>query len=325
MSDIRTFFNDSELATYEKIFPELTIPTMGIDPEGMLATLAASSIEQVKFLNTFAGVPLDVLYENVGQKHKASNVMALSMLKKTGDTGGSGLELIDIPDDGFTGTYSNIFLSAAETGDSEEPEEPGTLAIKCPDNLWKAQNELINRQIFYMKDIKDTYAEKRQDLPQGFSMRDFVKSDWFKWAVDALLELIPGDLDDAIYALVQKHALKTIAWALVWLQKAYYAGSLLLAAMADENAYLLLLNNSFENYKLRSTILTQHDQSIQSLLAQVSLAESQASQKQTMDAEKEFFKKEALSERVFECPFSGLCLGEKNGAADVSEFDIERG
>lgn len=191
----------------------------------------------------------------------------------------------------------------------------------CPEKLWTAQNELIRRQIAYMKDIKETYAERRVEL-QGFNMREFVNSDWFAWAVAQLLKLIPGSVDDAVYQLVQKYALKTLGWCLCWLQKAYLAGSLLLAAMADENAYLLELEATIENYRLRSTIITQHDQSIQSLLQQVSLAEAQVSQQQKMDAEKEFFKKEALSERVFECPYSGLCLGEKNQAVDVSEFDI---
>lgn len=306
MGDIRAELEKSQLGEYNKVFPSLNVPALGATTEAHLETLARAAVEQIRFLNAFSGIPLEVLYENVGQRHKASNFMALSMLKKTGNAG-EGLGLIDIADDGVGGSYSSAFLSDGE---------------KVPDNLWKAQNELINRQIFYMKDIKDTYAEKRQDLPQGFSMRDFVKSDWFKWAVNVLLELIPGEVDDKIYALVQKHALKTIGWALVWLQKAYYAGSLLLAAMADENAYLLLLENTIENYRIRSDIITQHDQSIQSLLAQVSLAETQAA-KQTIDTEKEYFKKEAFSERVFECPYSGLCLGEKNGVADESEFDIQ--
>lgn len=310
MSSIRDYLTISELATYQKTFPTLTVPTMGTDTEGYIKTLAEAAIEQIRFLNTFSGVPMDVLYENVGQKQKAANLMALSVVRKTGNDG-ADYGLIDIPGDGIDGSYSNIFLTETETGEEEFPEM-----------LWKAQNELINRQISYLKDIKATYAEKRQDLPQGFSMREFVNSEWFKWAVESMLKLIPGEVDDAIYALVQKHAFKTIAWALVWLQKAYYAGSLLCAAMADENAYLLKLEASFDNYKLRSTIITQHDQSIQSLLQQVSLAESQATEQKNIDAEKEFFKKEALSERLFECPYSGLCLGEKNGVADTSEFDI---
>jgi len=220
----------------------------------------------------------------------------------------------------FLNAYAGVNLSAlyTQTGSFSDSEE-------MLDTLWTAQNKLIERQISYLRDIKDTYAEKRQDLPQGFSMRSFVQSDFFKWAVAFALTLIPGEIDDAIYQALQEHAHKIVGWALVWLQKAYYAGSLLCAAMADENAYLLKLEKSLENYKLRSTIITQHDQSIQSLLQQVSLAESQAAAmaaKQTIDEEKRAFMKEALSERVFECPYSGLCLGEKNGVAESSEFSL---
>jgi hypothetical protein len=313
MSSLRDYLCISELATYEKTFPVLTVPTLGSDSDGYLKNLAEAAIEQTKFLNTFAGIPIDVLYENVGQKHKASNLMALSVVKKTGNDG-ADFGLIDIPGDGESGSYSNIFLTDEATGEEVFPEL-----------LWKAQSDLLERQISYLKDIKETYAEKRQDLPQGFSMRSFVQSDFFKWAIEFALTLIPGDIDDAIYKAVQTHAHKVVGWALVWLQKAYYAGSLLCAAMADENAYLKRLEKSRDNYELRSKVISQHDQSIQSMLQQVALAESQAAQmaaQQTIDEEKRAFMKEALSERIFECPYTGLCLGEKNGVADESEFSL---
>lgn len=313
MSDIREFLRESEIGGYQKTFPTLSTPTLGTDAEGYMKTIAEAAIEQVKFLDTFSGIPLEVLFENVGQRHKASNLMLLSTLQPAENAGsGDGLELIRLPGE-TSGSYESILQSVTESDD------------EIPELLWKAQNILLERQISYLKDIKDTYAEKRQDLPQGFSMRDFVQSDFFKWAVEFALTLIPGEIDDTIYVLLQKHAHKVIGWALVWLQKAYYAGSLLCAAMADENAHLKQLNNSRENYELRSLIISQHDQSIQSLLQQVALAESQAAEmaaKQTIDEEKRAWMKEALSERVFECPYSGLCLGEKNGVAESSEFTL---
>ena len=313
MSDIRQFLQDSELGSYQKTFPNLNEPTLGSDAEGYMKTIAEAAIEQVKFLNTFSGIPLEELYENVGQRHKASNLMILSILSKLDTSGGDGLDMIRILGE-TGGSYESVLADFTSETNADFLE-----------TLWTAQNKLIERQISYLKDIKDTYAEKRQDLPQGFSMRSFVQSDFFKWAVSFALTLIPGEIDDAIYQALQEHAHKVIGWALVWLQKAYYAGSLLCAAMADENAYLLKLEKSLENYKLRSTIITQHDQSIQSLLQQVSLAESQAAAmaaKQTIDEEKRAFMKEALSERVFECPYSGMCLGEKNGVAESSEFTL---
>ena len=314
MSDIREFLRDSEIGSYQKTFPVLSTPTLGTDAEGYMKTIAEAAIEQVKFLDTFSGIPIEVLFENVGQRHKASNLMLLSTLQLTDAPGsGDGLELIRLPGE-TSGSYESILQGVTDS----EPDEITEL-------LWQAQNILLERQISYLKDIKDTYAEKRQDLPQGFSMRNFVQSDFFKWAVEFALTLIPGEIDDTLYKLLQEHAHKVIGWALVWLQKAYYAGSRLCAAMADENAYLLKLENSVENYRLRSNVITQHDVSIQSLLQQVALAESQAAEmaaKQTIDEEKRVFMKEALSERVFECPYSGLCLGEKNAVAEASEFTL---
>lgn len=223
---------------------------------------------------------------------------------------------------GAAGTYnepeaqpiSGQAVSNETGGSSDSPNA----AEKCPELLWKAQDLVLERQISYMKDIKDTYADRRQHL-QGFNMNTFVNSKWFKWAVENLLTLIPGEMDDAIYKLVQEHGVKVIGWCLVWLQKAYYAGSLLCAAMADENAYLKTLTPTIEHYKLRAQIITQHDQSMQVMMQQVALAEKQIAD-QKNDAEKEYWKWEAMSERVFECPYSGLCLGEKNGIADASDF-----
>ena len=225
---------------------------------------------------------------------------------------------------GAAGTYnapeSQPISGQAESSDTSGSADSPNAAEKCPELLWKAQDFLLERQISFMKDIQETYADRRKNL-QGFSMSNFVKSKWFKWAVESLLKLIPGEMDDAIYQLVQDHGVKVIGWCLEWLQKAYYAGSMLCAAMADENAYLKTLTPTLDHYRLRSQIITQHDQSMQSMLQQVALAEKQVSD-QKNDVEKEYWKREALSERVFECPYSGLCLGEKNGVADTSEFSI---
>ena len=81
MSDIKTFLEESELAGYGKTFPTLSVPALGGDTAGYLKTLAECAIEQIKFLNAYGGVPLDVLYENIGQRHKASNLAALSMFR----------------------------------------------------------------------------------------------------------------------------------------------------------------------------------------------------------------------------------------------------
>ena len=132
MSDIREYLEDSELRSYNKTFPSLTVPALGLDADGYLKTLAEAAIEQVKFLNAYAGIPLDVLYENIGQKHKASNLAALSMFRKrTQDEGTTsrGLELVDIPDDAITGTYSNAFLPAKLQGGQSLTLSSGLTAL----------------------------------------------------------------------------------------------------------------------------------------------------------------------------------------------------
>ena len=46
---IKEYLEQSELGSYKKVFPELTIPTLGDDADGYLRTIAACAIEQVNF------------------------------------------------------------------------------------------------------------------------------------------------------------------------------------------------------------------------------------------------------------------------------------
>ena len=133
MATLKEFLEESELAAFQKVFPALTIPTIETqNADGYLKAMTQAAIEQVKYLNTFAGVPLEVLYENIGQRHKASNVLALSMLRKKSQdssTSRGGLDLIDIPDDLVAGDYSNAFLPIKADKSTKPSLLKGLLAL----------------------------------------------------------------------------------------------------------------------------------------------------------------------------------------------------
>ena len=132
MSDVKEYIQQSELGTYAKTFPALSVPTLGSDAEGYMKNIAEAAIEQIKFLNTFAQIPVEVLYENVGQRHKASNMLALSILRKKSQdssTSRGGLDMIDIPDDLVAGDYSNAFLPVKADKTTKPSLLKGLLAL----------------------------------------------------------------------------------------------------------------------------------------------------------------------------------------------------
>ena len=114
-------------------------------------------------------------------------------------------------------------------------------------------------------------------------MKQFTESGAFKYLADLavkkvtdwLTDAYPGLADDAILDTIATYAPRAMGWALVWLDKQFLAGGLLCERMKAENTQLITMTASFEAYKLRSDIISQHDLTIQSLLSQVALVETQ--------------------------------------------------
>lgn len=173
-------------------------------------------------------------------------------------------------DEGGTGTGSNPI-------DGESPPS------EIPADLWTAQGNLITQQNAYLDDIKDTFTTIREQLNVGFTMQQFTESNAFKFMADLAVKKLtdwitdawPGLADDAILDTISTYAPKAMGWGLVWLHKQLLAGGILCERMKEENLQLLNLSSSFDGYKLRSDIISQHDLTVQSLLAQVALVETQ--------------------------------------------------
>lgn len=189
---------------------------------------------------------------------------------------------------GAAGTYNTPeaqpVSGEAESGSTETAVDRSGVTIS--DDLWRAQSSLIEQQNAYLDDIKATFAEKREDLNVGFSIKEFTQSNAFKYLADIAVKKVtdwitdawPGIADDAILDNIAKYAPRAIGWGVVWLHKQFLAGAILCERMKEENLQLLPLAKSFEGYRLRSDVITQHDLTIQSLLSQVALVETQLSQ-----------------------------------------------
>ena len=205
----------------------------------------------------------------------------------------------------------------------EEELAPGDDAVL--QSIWVAQTNLINQQIAYLDDIKTTFAEKRAHLPVGFSMDAFTESNFFKYlaeiaikkVIDLITDIIPGEIDDLIIDNFAEYGVKLMGAALCWLQKIYYAGSQLCERMKEENAAIAAMPASWEDYAVRSEILKQHDLSIQSLMAQVALAEKEVIQQSSVDSLDKISKnlsELSQGEAVVQCPHTGDYIYSRSGA-----------
>lgn len=195
-----------------------------------------------------------------------------------------------------------------ETSTTTTPPGENLAVIECPAGLWQAQSEVITQQSSYLDDIRSTFISKRENLGVGFDIQEFTESSIFKWLadvavkkiVDLVTDFIPGVADDVIVDTIATYAPKAIGWGLVWLHKQFLAGAALCERMQAENSQLLELKASIDMYRLRSDIISQHDLTIQSLLAQVAQVEAQIMKDVTSEtsADKE-------SEPAIVCPHTG--------------------
>ena len=174
-------------------------------------------------------------------------------------------------------------VSGGATGGTTTGGTTTEQALTISAELWTAQSNLITQQSSYLSDIKATFTTKREELKVGFTMQQFTESSVFKYLADIAVSKVtdwitdayPGVADDAMLDTIAKYAPKAIGWALVWLDKQFLAGGLLCDRMIEENNRLITMTNAFDYYKLRSDIVSQHDLTIQSLLSQVALVETQ--------------------------------------------------
>ena len=275
MATLKEFLEDSELGSYHKVFPALTIPTIETqDADGYLKVMALAAIEQVKYLETFSGIPLEVLYENIGQRHKASNLLAMSSFRKLPGGSGSGLGLVAMPGETGGGMYEHAFLNLPTISTTEEES--------FPQALWNVQVSVIRRQTDWLKTLSGIYAEKLQELPQEPSFLQIFLDTVVEFVAGEVLRrlvhLLPGETPpeewaEAAVSFVGEFILN--AWE--YLKKYYNETCKILDQMCEENDELLSLVKNSENYMLRAAALTQHEATAKNIIELITGLEDKAS------------------------------------------------
>jgi len=181
--------------------------------------------------------------------------------------------------------------------------------------LWKAQNTMLKRQNDYLDKLSKELATKWEDVPDKLTDRTVKESmieTLLKWLAGKVAEHFWGELGKDIAEL----SVTLIAGAIRVLRALYSEGEALCKAMIAENTALLSLEQSRENFELRSMFVTQHDRSIQNLQGKIDDAERHVYNSLEIKEINETLKMIQAEDNIVECPISGHCIYTKSLVVD---------
>lgn len=142
--------------------------------------------------------------------------------------------------------------------------------------LWDAQNELIQAESDYCKEIEDLFNRKKDALPQ--------ETNFAQTFLEELLEGVGGLIVGILVTLWTKNkkigqvaafvAEMAIGLAIEYLKKLYTEGKDLCEKIRAENEALLNLEQGRGNYTLRRETMKLHTEMLENLLAHIAQMES---------------------------------------------------
>ncbi len=178
-------------------------------------------------------------------------------------------------------------LSGIAGGSIAIPDDGGAIgdvSSSIPETVWLAQNAVLDNQNAFLDDLATQYEDRKNKLPETSTdeilkeVLEFVVGEGAAWLLAKWMTKIPivgevleGYIDDIAGFVV---SLGFIAYD--WLKSMYSAGTQFCNKIADENHALLALEQTRQNYELRSQIIVQHEHSIQNMILIVNATEKQA-------------------------------------------------
>lgn len=138
--------------------------------------------------------------------------------------------------------------------------------------LWNAQDNLINQQSDYCDEVSATFEANRENLPENpDSFIEDLLWEFGEWLANVIVTYFfgPG------WGEVAEIAVMILGAVIRTLDSLYTEGSELCDKIKAENAALLNIPFSKENYQIRSQVLLQHDNALRTLLTHVLALESQ--------------------------------------------------
>lgn len=234
----------------------------------------------------------------------------------------------------------NVTAEGGDGGDDGDVILPPPTRTEISQNreialaMWEAQGKLIARQSAYLDAVKKEVSTKWEDLPSKLKDRTIKEA-----AVEEFVKFLAGATATYFFGPmageIAKSGITLIAVAIRLLKALYNECEALCDAMKSENSALLTLERSLENYQMRSTLITQHDVTIQNLLSQIEQTErriiSETSPAVPQGNEEhasailtemsETLKMIQAEDNIVMCPHTGDCLYTKSLVTDDVEID----
>jgi hypothetical protein len=241
------------------------------------------------------------------------------------------LAILGLPASG-TEVFQGLGGGLVSVTGTPTPTTPGQTQTKPPehteisetetfsDDLWKAQQNLIEKQSDYLAHLSKELATKWEDIPAKLkdrTVKDTMLEEFLKWAAGKIAEYFWGAIGKEIATL----SVALVAIAIRLLKALYSDGQALCDAMQAENDALSKLEQSRENYELRSKIVTQHDITINNLLTEIHDAERHVSESLELKDISETLKMIQAEDNIVQCPTTGKCISTRSLVIDDEELD----
>jgi hypothetical protein len=185
-------------------------------------------------------------------------------------------------------------LSAIGGGTPDEPAEtPISTNEELADALWTGQNDKITAENRYCNQLQARFKAKEEKVS---GLKDKLLDVVEEVAGDWLAKVIGGTVGSAVTGWTANPALGGAAswlagfatqlgleWGLDALVDLLTRGNEMIAGIKAENAHLLQLEKSRENYEYREIALARHREDIKMILEQLRTAEKQVDMAPMMD------------------------------------------
>ena len=155
------------------------------------------------------------------------------------------------------------------------PQTPISDDDELAEEIWAGQNAKIDSEIKYCDQLRSELDNKQQQV-NGWRDRlvDTVTEVLGEFFGDVVKAFTLGLTGSGVAAFIAGIATELgLEWGIDALVRLLTRGNELLAGIKDENALLLQLEKSRENYEYREAVLTRHREDIKIVLEQIRQAE----------------------------------------------------
>jgi hypothetical protein len=165
------------------------------------------------------------------------------------------------------------------------PATPISEDSEVAEALWKAQNGCIEEENAHLDEINEMLLKKKAEMPENEGVIGQVLEEWIEEVVSIVIGILTWAFTESL--MLAKIAMfvsgSLVGIAIEYLRKLYDRSTKMCTALKDENAALLTLEMTRENYELRNAVMLTHTEKIENMLLLVNRMEAQIEKVMDMD------------------------------------------